>query len=89
MCPKRLIEADPYPVAFELTGTALLVIDMQRDFLEPGGFGEMLGNDVSLLRRTIAPCQSVLEAARAAGLTVILNGIFYGLWNRTFWNSYR
>jgi biuret amidohydrolase len=71
MCPKRLIEADPYPVAFELTGTALLVIDMQRDFLEPGGFGEMLGNDVSLLRRTIAPCQSVLEAARAAGLTVI------------------
>ena len=71
MCPKKLIEADPYPVEFELAGTALLVIDMQRDFLEPGGFGEMLGNDVSLLRRTIKPCQSVLKAARATGLRVI------------------
>ena len=71
MCPKKLIEADPYPVEFELAGTALLVIDMQRDFLEPGGFGEMLGNDVSLLRRTIKPCQSVLKAARVAGLRVV------------------
>ena len=67
----KLIEADPYPVEFDLAGTALLVIDMQRDFLEPGGFGEMLGNDVSLLRRTIEPCQSVLKAARATGLRVI------------------
>ena len=71
MCSIKLIEADPYPVEFELAGTALLVIDMQRDFLEPGGFGEMLGNDVSLLRRTIEPCQSVLKAARATGLRVI------------------
>ena len=67
----KLIEADPYPVEFDLAGTALLVIDMQKDFLEPGGFGEMLGNDVSLLRRTIEPCQSVLKAARATGLRVI------------------
>ncbi len=44
---------------------------MQRDFLEPGGFGELLGNDVSLLRSTIEPCQRVLAAARDAGLTVI------------------
>ena len=71
MCSIKLIEADPYPVEFDLAGTALLVIDMQRDFLEPGGFGEMLGNDVSLLRRTIEPCQSVLKAARATGLRVI------------------
>ena len=67
----KLIEADPYSVELDLAGTALLVIDMQRDFLEPGGFGEMLGNDVSLLRRTIEPCQSVLKAARATGLRVI------------------
>ena len=66
-----LIEADPYSVELDLAGTALLVIDMQKDFLEPGGFGEMLGNDVSLLRRTIEPCQSVLKAARATGLRVI------------------
>ena len=67
----KIIEADPYSVELDLAGTALLVIDMQKDFLEPGGFGEMLGNDVSLLRRTIEPCQSVLKAARATGLRVI------------------
>ena len=44
---------------------------MQRDFLEPGGFGEMLGNDVSQLRRTIAPNKALLAAWRAAGLSVI------------------
>lgn len=64
-------EAEPYPLAFEHESTALLMIDLQRDFVEPGGFGEMLGNDVSLLRSTIEPCQRVLEAARQAEITVI------------------
>ena len=64
-------EAEPYPLEFEPASTALLIIDMQRDFVEPGGFGELLGNDVSLLRSTIEPCRRVLEAARRAGLTVI------------------
>jgi biuret amidohydrolase len=64
-------EAEPYPLAFEPGSTALMIIDMQRDFVEPGGFGEMLGNDVSLLRSAIEPCRRVLEAARRAGLTVI------------------
>ena len=68
---ERTVDAEPYPLSFELAGTALLVIDMQRDFLEPGGFGEMLGNDVSLLRKAIEPCRAVLAAARRAGLTVI------------------
>jgi nicotinamidase-related amidase len=65
------IPAEPY--AFELTPEkcALLIIDMQRDFLEPGGFGEMLGNDVSQLRRTIEPNRILLDAWRAAGLTVL------------------
>jgi nicotinamidase-related amidase len=49
----------------------LLIIDMQRDFLEPGGFGAMLGNDVGELRRTISPNQVLLAAWRAAGLTVM------------------
>jgi nicotinamidase-related amidase len=71
MYVKQVIEADPYPLAFAPVSTALLLIDMQRDFLEPGGFGEMLGNDVSLLRRTIEPCQAVLKAARSIGLAVI------------------
>lgn len=65
------IEAEPYPLGFNPETTALLIIDMQRDFLEPGGFGEMLGNDVSLLRSTIEPCGRVLKAARAIGLCII------------------
>jgi nicotinamidase-related amidase len=65
------IRARPYPFAFEPASTALLLIDFQRDFLEPGGFGESLGNDVSLLRRALGPAARVLAAARAAGLGVL------------------
>ncbi len=65
------VEARPFPFVADPASTALVIIDMQRDFLEPGGFGEMLGNDVSLLRSTIEPTGRVLAAARAAGLLVI------------------
>jgi nicotinamidase-related amidase len=65
------VEARPAPFAFDPATTALLVIDMQRDFLEPGGFGEALGNDVSQLRRTIVPLAALLAGWRAAGLPVI------------------
>jgi biuret amidohydrolase len=51
--------------------TALLVIDFQRDFLEPGGFGTALGNDVSRLARAVYPTQRVLAAARAEGMLVV------------------
>lgn len=71
MTKSHIFEAEPYPLPFEPAATALLIIDMQRDFLEPGGFGEMLGNDVSLLRTTIEPCTRILKAARSMGLTVI------------------
>ncbi|MCX6936931.1 MAG: cysteine hydrolase [Verrucomicrobia bacterium] len=65
------IAADPYPFAFEPTACALLIIDMQRDFLEPGGFGAALGNDVAQLRRAIGPNVRLLAAWRAAGLPVL------------------
>jgi biuret amidohydrolase len=65
------VEAEPYVYEFDPVHTALLIIDMQRDFLEPGGFGEMLGNDVSRLRRTIQPNQQLLTIWREAGLQVI------------------
>ena len=66
-----IIDADPYAFEFNPGGCALLVIDMQRDFLEPGGFGEMLGNDVSQLRRTIEPNRQLLSVWRARGLPVL------------------
>jgi biuret amidohydrolase len=62
------IDAESYAFEFDPSRTALLIIDMQRDFLEAGGFGEMLGNDVSHLRRTIEPNRKLLAAWRAAGL---------------------
>jgi nicotinamidase-related amidase len=65
------VDASPSPFTFEPDSTALLVIDMQRDFLQPGGFGETLGNDVSQLRRTIEPTAALLKAVRAVGLPVI------------------
>jgi len=68
---KGKFTAEPYELEFDLDTTALVMIDMQRDFVEPGGFGEMLGNDVSLLRSSIEPCREVLETARKAGLFVI------------------
>lgn len=68
---KGTIQAEPYDFEFDLDRTALVMIDMQRDFVEPGGFGEMLGNDVSLLRSSIEPCRKVLEAARKAGMFII------------------
>ena len=66
-----IIAAEPYPFDLVATHAGLVIIDMQRDFLEPGGFGAALGNDVSLLRRTFAPTRRLLDAARKARLTVI------------------
>lgn len=65
------IDALPEPMTLDPARTAVVVIDMQRDFIEPGGFGASLGNDVSLLRAAIAPCQALLAGARTAGLLVI------------------
>ena len=65
------IDANPFVYSFELASTALVIIDMQRDFIEPGGFGETLGNDVSLLEAIVPACAAVLAAWRLAGGTVV------------------
>jgi nicotinamidase-related amidase len=66
-----LINAQPFAYEFDVAHTALVVIDMQRDFIEPGGFGETLGNDVALLAAIVPDCQSALGAWRRAGGTVV------------------
>jgi nicotinamidase-related amidase len=65
------VDAQPYPFDFDPATTALVIIDMQRDFVEPGGFGETLGNDVGLLQSVVPPLRKVLDTARAVGLRVI------------------
>jgi nicotinamidase-related amidase len=69
--PYATIEAEPEAIAVDPERTAVIVIDMQRDFLEPGGFGETLGNDVTLLQRAVAPIRSLLEGARRRGMLII------------------
>ncbi len=66
-----VISAQPYDYALPDRGIALVIIDMQRDFLEPGGFGESLGNDVSQLRSAVVPIQLLLQRFRQLGLPVI------------------
>lgn len=67
----RSMSAEPYNFDFDPKTTALVIIDMQRDFVEAGGFGEALGNDVSILRKTIAPTKVVLDQCRKMGMMII------------------
>jgi biuret amidohydrolase len=69
--PKIVVVAEPEPIALDWSVTALVIIDMQRDFMEPGGFGETLGNDVSRLATAVEPIASVLKAARDMGMLVV------------------
>ena len=65
------IDAEPEPISIDPERTAVIIIDMQRDFPEPGGFGESLGNDVSLLGAAVQPCMALLDGARSKGMLVI------------------
>jgi biuret amidohydrolase len=65
------IDAEPSARTIDLSQTALMVIDMQKDFLYPNGFGAFLGNDVSLLLRAVEPTQRVLAAARKVGMLIV------------------
>jgi len=67
----KTIAAQPFDFTFEPAHTALIVIDMQRDFIEPGGFGETLGNDVTLLRKIVPTVGRLIDAFRIAGLPIV------------------
>jgi len=65
------VPAEPTPFPLAADKTALIVIDMQRDFILPGGFGESLGNDVDQLLKVVPPLAALISAARDAGIMVI------------------
>lgn len=65
------IVAQPFPFPARANELALIVIDMQRDFAEPGGFGESLGNDISRIGRIVPEVKRLLDGFRASGLPVI------------------
>lgn len=67
----RTIAALPGPFAFDTATTALVIIDMQRDFIEPGGFGAALGNDVTQLSNIVPTVQALLAWARGLGILVV------------------
>ena len=65
------IDAEPFPLDLDPATTALIVIDMQRDFIEPGGFGASLGNDVTRLQAIVPTTARLIDGCRAAGVPVI------------------
>jgi biuret amidohydrolase len=65
------IAAQPGPFSFDAKHTALVMIDMQRDFIEPGGFGATLGNDVSLLEPVVPAAAALIDWCRKKGVLVI------------------
>jgi biuret amidohydrolase len=65
-----------HPTAFPHNGltkgeVALILIDMQRDFLEPDGYLAAMGYDLAGVRAAIQPARRLLVAARAAGLCIL------------------
>lgn len=67
----EIATAQPFAYLFDPATTALIVIDMQRDFIEEGGFGAALGNDVRPLQAIVPATARLISAARSAGLVVI------------------
>ena len=65
------VTAEPYDYTFTPANTALIIIDMQRDFIESGGFGETLGNDVSQLEAAVPVVRALLDLARKLNMVII------------------
>ncbi len=68
---KYSVDAEPYAFEFPLETTALILIDMQRDFCAPGGFGEKLGNDITPTASIIPVVQKMLHFAREKGMFIL------------------
>lgn len=65
------IEAEPQPILVDLARTALLVVDMQNAFAHKGGYFDLVGLDITSIRRIIEPCRKIINAAHATGIRII------------------
>jgi len=65
------VKAEPQPILVDLTRTALLVVDMQNAFAHKGGYFDLVGLDITPIRRIIEPCGKIINAARTAGIRII------------------
>ncbi len=70
-CKMLEVNAQPYPFHFSPKHTAVIMIDMQRDFILKGGFGETLGNDVSKLTPAVAIAKNLLDWCRVRGMLIV------------------
>jgi ureidoacrylate peracid hydrolase len=65
------IEASPQPILVDLARTALLVVDMQNAFAHKGGYFDLVGLDITPIRRIIEPCRKIINAAHATGIRIV------------------
>ena len=65
------VKADPQPILVDLARAALLVVDMQNAFAHKGGYFDLVGLDITPIRRIIEPCRTVINAAHARGIRII------------------
>jgi len=65
------VKADPQPILVDLARAALLVVDMQNAFAHKGGYFDLVGLDITPIRRIIEPCRTVINAAHATGIRII------------------
>jgi len=65
------LDAKPEPIAIDPARTAVIVVDMENDFVAKGGMFDRAGADISGAQKAIGPTAKVLAAARQAGLKII------------------
>jgi len=65
------LDTKPEAIEVDFEKSAIVVVDMQNAFASKGGTLDLAGADLSDAPRVVHTIRSVLDAARAAGLTIV------------------